>query len=193
MNTNSILSSINYVNGLVKESNQNEIDIFKHLCTISITESWKNDSFYEGAPHFLRYKSKKFSALMKEVFHRSTTWFRNMESILGILGGEELLLNHGRENMVSFRGYSKVEQEFVLRAAKKRPLASFHALLKASGLRGQHTPDIDKELVSIWKKKFNALLKRFENLKKKYVRVQDENKKLKAEVNKLNKIIARKG
>lgn len=177
-----ILESIKIVKGLIINSNENELNIFFHLAAINVTESWKDPKFYEGAPHLLKYTNKKFSALMIEVFMKTTTWFRNMESILGLHEGRELLLRHGRENMVAYRGFAETEQVLVLKMAEKNPIATFHALLKAAGLKGKQDPDNEENKKSIWKIKYLAEVKKNKKLQKKCDRQATAIKELKTTI-----------
>ena len=160
----SILISIQYINELMVSTNENELKIFMHLAAIDVSESWKKESFYTGAEYLKKYMDKKFSALMTEVFRKTTMWFRSVDAILQLDNGRALLLRHGRENMVAYRGFAVNERELVLKMAKKNPIASFHNLLKSAGLRGKQNPENVK---SIWKDKYLAEVKKSKKLQKK--------------------------
>jgi hypothetical protein len=166
--TNSILKSIEFVNGKLKESNQNELDIFFHLSAIKISEAWKKPDFYTGAQHLSFYANKKFPAIMKEVFNRTSVWFRNMDAILMMDNGKELLLKYGRKNIIAYRGFSPEEQKAVLDLAKVRPTSCFHALLKSAGLKGQKDKAIDKIQEGVWKQKYLSLEREHQKLQRKY-------------------------
>ncbi len=177
-----ILESIDLVNRLTINSNENEMNIFLHLAAISVTESWKNPAFYEGAPKLRKYMDKKFTALMKEIFYKTTTWFRNMESILNLPDGKNLLLRHGRSNMVAYLAFAETERELVLKMAKVNPIADFHALLRSAGLRGQQNPDNDENKKDIWKKKYLAEVRKNKKLQKKCDKQEQTIAELKATI-----------
>ena len=183
-----IVESIKYVNDLMINSNENEMHIFFHLAAINVSESWKNPEFYEGAPHLKRFMDKKFSALMIEVFRKTTMWFRSMEGILGLPDGKELLLKHGRENMVAYMGFADTEQVLVLKMAIENPIATFHSLLKAAGLKGKQNPDNEENKKSVWKAKYLDEVRKNKRLQKKCDKQRKHIEDLKATIRNMMRV-----
>ena len=186
-----LTEAIKQAQNIASTSNQGEIDLFFCLSNISMNDLWKKDSFYAGIEELKHYRSKKFGALMHDIFNRSTTWFRNMDHILQLSNGQSLYLKHGHRNMVAYMGFSPEHKEFVLKAALKRPLANFHSLLSAAGMKGGTNLDITKEKEITWRKKYKKLEKRFNTLQTKYKTAQKENGILRKKLNGIEKLFSK--
>ncbi|MDP8268201.1 MAG: hypothetical protein P9L97_05680 [Candidatus Tenebribacter davisii] len=188
-NPTTLVSSMNYSKGLANKSNECEVLLFLHLQAISLQELWTKDSFYVGSEELIGYKDKVFSALMYDIFNRSTTWFTNMDIFLKYPNGRSLYIQHGHVNMVCYKSLSPEHRTFILKVAGKRPVSSFYALLASAGLRGRKVKDIKPEKQLLWEKKHKTLEKKYNALMVKYTKVKEENKVLVKKINKIDDMI----
>jgi hypothetical protein len=168
--TGKLIDSMKHVNSLSINSNKDELEIFYHLSAIAKLESWKNESFYEGAEHLMHMKENKFGSFIREVYGKTTMWFTRMGDILNLENGKTLFLRHGRANMIAYLGFNEEERKAVLELSKERPISTFHNLLTFSGLREKR--DAPNEIETIWKSKFEKLNSEYSTLRNEHLSLQ---------------------
>jgi hypothetical protein len=143
-------------------SHVEQLKIYDHLSILVSDEIWKDESYYEGHEDLLHLSKGTFAAFIKEVFNLTPIWFYGLKKILELENGEELFMQHGRENMITYYNSTSAERKKILEFAKQSPVTRSFA-----SLRAQAFPSRKKEAGEIknsWKVKYEKALERIYEL-----------------------------
>lgn len=168
-----ITEHVKLVRNLKVQINENALKIYEILLLIKRIEAWKSENYYKNqtAYSYKEHSKMDFNLFIEAVFGKSGMWVKSIERILSLDNGKELLLKHGRSNMVTYYDSTDEERAAILAVVKKkRKLARFNAVKR------ELYPAIKKTdpVTNIWEQKYKEMKKKYEAIEKKYKALKQE-------------------
>jgi len=167
-----ITEHIKLVKNFKVQSNESTLKIHNILLDIKDGQFWKSKNYYkdQAAYTYKEHSKMDFNLFIEAVFGKSGMWFKSIERILSLDNGEELLLKHGRSNMVTYYDSTNEERVAILTAIESgRKLARFNAVKR------ELYPAIkSSSITNIWERKYKEIKKKYKIMEKEYKALKQE-------------------